>query len=316
MSVVKDLTEGLSRLSRGFDADKNLNPSLKKQLETLRNRGFVALDHLVGSDIIKRVQADMRNKFERDFDITFPCLAQSKIDETRDQDLVKRNFLATPETLNQRGLTFHRSDIKSYKQMLRDFQPSTLSLPMPSAKDYYDLWLDRAVIKLVSAYMGFVPELTEAYTRRNFPCNYRVMNHNWHRDTNHDSHLLKAFIFFTDCDVNTGAHHYIAGSAQDPRFRDKVYFTDDEINSTWPIGSEDHIVSTVPAGTIIIEDTRGLHKAGIPMKNYRDLGFAVFLPPNHFKKSPQFYEIEKTTYDTLSDEQQRFIPSANVKVSH
>lgn len=316
MRIVKDFTEGLSRLSRGFDANKDLDPGLHNQLETLRKRGFVVLDHLIGSDAIKRVQADITNKFERDFDVTFPCLSQSKIDETRDQDLIEKNFLATPETLNQRGLTFHRSDIKSYSQMLRDFQPSTLTIPMPSAKDYYDLWLDPTVLNLVSAYMGFAPELTEAYIRRNFPCTYRVMNHNWHRDTNHASHLLKAFIFFTDCDLNTGAHHYIAGSVQDSRFRNKVYFTDDEINSTWPIGSDDHIVSTVPAGTIIIEDTRGLHKAGIPKEAYRDLGFAVFLPPNHFKKSPSYYNIDQSTFDQLNDDQQRFIPSANIKVNH
>ena len=36
------------------------------------------------------------------------------------------------------------------------------------------------------------------------------------------------------------------------------------------------MVSNVKAGTIIIEDTRGLHKAGIPKRDYRDLGFAVF----------------------------------------
>ena len=31
----------------------------------------------------------------------------------------------------------------------------------------------------------------------------------------------------------------------------------------------------VPKGTIILEDTRGLHKAGIPKKGYPDLGFAL-----------------------------------------
>ena len=138
------------------------------------------------------------------------------------------------------------------------------------------------------------------------------MNFNWHRDTNHDKYLVKAFIFFTDCDIETGAHHYIAGSIDDPRFRDKVYFTDEEINATWPVGSDDHMISTVPAGTIIIEDTRGLHKAGIPERDYRDLGFAIFAPPNNFLKSKPYYKIEKYTYDQLSSEQRHFIPSPNI----
>ena len=160
----------------------------------------------------------------------------------------------------------------------------------------------------VSNYMGFYPHLTEAYIRRNFPCTYRVMNHNWHRDTNHDTHLLKAFIFFTDCDIDTGAHHYIAGSVNDVRFHDKPYYTDNEINSVWPTGSDDHMVSNVKAGTIIIEDTRGLHKAGIPKKAYRDLGFAVFLPPNMLRKTKPFYHIKKSAFDNLSQEQKLFIP--------
>ncbi|MCE2517065.1 MAG: hypothetical protein J4F41_04365 [Alphaproteobacteria bacterium] len=161
--------------------------------------------------------------------------------------------------------------------------------------------------------MGFVPNLTEAYIRRNFPSSFRVMNFNWHRDTNHDKYLVKAFIFFTDCDIDTGAHHYIAGSINDPRFRDKAYFSDDEINSAWPIGSDDHMISTVPAGTIIIEDTRGLHKAGIPKRGYRDLGFAIFTPPNSFVKSKPYFQIHHSTYKSLSKNQQAFITKQNLR---
>jgi len=316
MKIVKDITESLSRISRGFDPDQHLDSVLRPKLKYLYERGFVMLDHLVGSETIKRVQADINRKFEQDLDIVYPCLAQSRIDAKRDKDLIENNFLATPDVLKQRQLTFGRDDIESYDQMIRDFQPSTLTIPMPSSKTYYDLWLDPVVMNLVSAYMGFVPQLTEAYIRRNFPCTYKVMNHYWHRDTNHADHLLKAFVFFTDCDISTGAHHYIAGSVHDERFRDKVYFTDDEINSVWPIGSENHMISTVPAGTIIIEDTRGLHKAGSPQRAYRDLGFAVFLPPNNFRKSKSYYSIEDKTFNSLSYNQKRFISSANVKGSH
>ena len=80
--------------------------------------------------------------------------------------------------------------------MIKAFQPSTLTVPMPSETSYYDLWLDPLVMEIVSAYMGFTPQLTEVYVRRNFPSKFRVMNFNWHRDTNHPRHLLKAFIFF------------------------------------------------------------------------------------------------------------------------
>ena len=89
----------------------------------------------------------------------------------------------------------------------------------------------------------------------------------------------------------TGAHHYIAGSIEDPRFKDKTYYTDHEVHSVWPEGCDRHIVSTVPAGSIIIEDTRGLHKAGVPKRAFRDLGFAVFLPPNISNRGAKYYSI-------------------------
>jgi len=55
-----------------------------------------------------------------------------------------------------------------------------------------------------------------------------------------------------------------------------------------------------------------LHKAGIPKKAYRDLGFAVFLPPNMFRKTKPLYHIKKSAFDNLSQEQKLFIPSSNI----
>ena len=294
------------------ETSQTSDPTIIDLVSQLRNRGFVVLDHLVGSSNIKELKGKLDKKIEQEFDLNFPCLAQSKIDQNRDQDLIAKNFLANTDDLIKRGITFSRDDIQSYKQMIRLFQPSTLTVSMPSESAFYNLWLDTTVMEIVSNYMGFYPHLTEAYIRRNFPCTYPVMNHNWHRDTNHDTHLLKAFMFFTDCDIDTGAHHYIAGSVDDARFRNKPYYTDSEINSTWPIGSEDHMVSEVKAGTIIIEDTRGLHKAGIPKKAYRDLGFAVFLPPNILRKSMPLYNINRSALDHLTQEQKLFIPSSNI----
>jgi len=308
----KTFAEHLSRISRQVNHKDIENPKIDTYLQQLRKRGFVILDDLAGSLDFKNLKKKLDIKIEQDFDLEFPCLAQSKIDEEQDRDLINRNFLASKDELSNRGLTFSRDEIQSYRQMIDNFKPSTLTTPMPSENAFYNLWLNPTLMAIVSNYMGFYPHLTEAYIRRNFPCIFPVMNHNWHRDTNHETHLLKAFMFFTDCDINTGAHHYIAGSVNDSRFRDKIYYTDDEINSEWPTGSDNHMISTVKAGTIIIEDTRGLHKAGIPRKAYRDLGFAVFLPPNILRKSKPLYQIEKSTFDQLTREQKLFIPSSNI----
>jgi hypothetical protein len=308
--TVKSLGESLACISR--KTSQTYDPTIIDLVNQLRTRGFVVLDHLVGSSDIIEFKGKLDKKIEQEFDLKFPCLAQSKIDQNRDRDLIAKSFLTTTDELKKRGLTFSRDDIQSYNQMIDTFKPSTLTVPMPSESTFYNLWLDPIVVAIVSNYMGFYPQLTEAYIRRNFPCTYPVMNHNWHRDTNHDTHLLKAFMFFTDCDIDTGAHYYIAGSVNDARFREKPYYTDDEINSAWPTGSDDHMVSKVKAGTIIIEDTRGLHKAGIPKKDYRDLGFAVFLPPNIFRKPRPLYHIQQSEFDHLTKEQKLFIPSSNI----
>ena len=308
--TVKSIGERFTCLSRA--TSHTSDPTIIHLVNQLRTRGFVVLDHLVGSPGIEKLRGKLNKKIEQEFDLKFPCLAQSKIDQNRDRDLITKSFLTSTDQLSKRGLTFSRDDIQSYEQMIDIFQPSTLTVPMPSESMFYGLWLDTTVMEIVSNYMGFYPHLTEAYIRRNFPCTYPVMNHNWHRDTNHETHLLKAFMFFTDCDIDTGAHHYIAGSVNDERFRDKAYYTDDEINSAWPTDSDNHMVSEVKAGTIIIEDTRGLHKAGIPREAYRDLGFAVFLPPNIFRKSRPLYHIYKSAFDHLTQEQKLFIPSSNI----
>jgi hypothetical protein len=308
---IKAITEYISTIGRRKGDDLEFNS--QEKLNQLRKHGFVILDHLVGSSELARIKNLITQKIETDLDLEFPCLSQNKIDLERNQALIEKKFLATNKQLESLGLTFSRDDLQSYQQMLDEFKPATLTVPMPSDEDFFNLWLDPIVISIVSSYMGFVPHLNEAYTRRNFPSDFNVMNFNWHRDTNHEKYLLKAFFFFTDCNIKTGAHHYIAGSIHDPRFRDKVYYTDNEINVVWPIGSADHMISTVPAGTIIIEDTRGLHKAGIPSEAYRDLGFAIFTPPNIFRKSKSFYKITNSVYNALSSDQKRFIPPSNIK---
>jgi len=161
--------------------------------------------------------------------------------------------------------------------------------------------------------MGLRPYLIEAYLRRNFPAKYKVMNHFWHRDTNHPIFLLKAFIFLSDCKITTGPHEYISGSINDLRISGKTYYTEEEISNVYPKDSKNRILSIVKAGTIIIEDTRGLHKATIPQEGFRDLGFAVFFPLSFLpKKIKPYYNINTNDYQKLSNRQKSYIPSNNI----
>jgi hypothetical protein len=311
MAFVRTALEKLARVGRGADAS-HLTSEQSAQLAHLREHGYVMFSHLVGTARLKKLQDEYRKRLEDDLNFEFPTLAQSRIDPVRDADLIKSNFLATPQALAKRGLTFDRSDVTSYVQAVRDFEPSTLTTELPDTQDWFDLWLDPNVLAIAEAYFGFVPQLVEAYIRRNFPARFVVMNHAWHRDRNHETHLLKAFVFLSDCTVKTGPHHYIAGSVNDRRIDGKIYYSDEEIRAVYPESSGREIVSVVPAGTIILEDTRGLHKAGMPDEGFRDLGFSTFVPPIAFLNRGSLYKLSNKTFDQLSAAQRRYIPPANI----
>lgn len=310
-ALIHETLEKVARLGRGV-SETGLNGEQARQLTHLREHGYVTFTHLVGTDRLKQLQADYRKRVEQDLDFEFPTLAQSRIDANRDSDLIKSNFLATPQQLAARGLTFDKSQVQSYEQAVTEFAPSTLTTALPDNRDWFDLWLDPQVLPIVEAYFGFVPELVEAYIRRNFPARFVVMNHAWHRDRNHATHLLKAFVFLSDCTLKTGPHHFIAGSVKDRRIDGKTYYSDEEIHKVYPPESGREIISEVPAGTIILEDTRGLHKAGIPEEGYRDLGYSTFVPPIALVSRPALYKVSRSTYDALGLAQKLYIPSANI----
>lgn len=75
---------------------------------------------------------------------------------------------------------------------------------------------------------------------------------------------LKIFIYLTDVDSTSGPHYFVAGSHRSggipERLRSKGYvrLTDSEVETCYP--RESFIEFTGGRGTIIAEDTRGLHK--------------------------------------------------------
>lgn len=309
--MMRTLLETLGRAGRPGLTQNALSHDQLQKLFELQSNGYTIIDKFVGSDLIKELQADYTRRLTLEFEVELPCLSQSKIDPEHHADLIEKNFLATPKQLTGMGLTFDRSDFSSYDQIVSEFQPSTLTMKLPQDSRYLSLWLDKDITDIARAYMGFTPLLTEAYIRRNFPARFKVMNHAWHRDSNHPKFLLKAFFFFSDCTLKTGPHHYLSGSIKDRRLDGKNYYTDEEVAEAYVDSQDKHIISVVPAGTIILEDTRGLHKAGVPEKGYRDLGYAVFTPAMAFRPPPAFYKVQKNIYDELTLEQKTFIPKRN-----
>ena len=150
------------------------------------------------------------------------------------------NFMygSTPQ-LAEWGVTFDRTEAKSYEQVVRDFNPSTLTLYMLERSEAFrQTWLDPWLLDIVTQYMGIVPKLSEAYVRRNFPAPHRTMNHYWHRDLNTPLHLLKIFFFLSDCGEENGPHEFVRGSHENLGvLNGKRYFTDEEVDRAYPPGA-------------------------------------------------------------------------------
>lgn len=301
-----------------FDRLKSLSfikdNSIHNKVCFLRNNGYLILEDFLNGEHLKFARTKYQDAIELNHLFETPCLSQAKIDRNTHKHLIDNYFRYKPSQLVEYGVTFEKRDFSNYNECLDHFKPSTLKTYLTDIQDFYSLWLNETLLNIIEAYMGLRPYLVEAYLRRNFPAKYKVMNHFWHRDTNHPDFLVKAFIFLSDCKITNGPHEYVSGSILDRSLDGKPYYSDEEVDSLYPVGSPQRIKSIVKAGTVILEDTRGLHRATIPEEGFRDLGFAVFLPLSKFSKPLEpMYKISKETHSSLTSYQQSFIPKQNIQ---
>ena len=280
----------------------------RRMVDELRREGTLILQGYLPADTVRTLQRELQQELEA-LRFETPCLAQSRIDPQRHRALIDNYVYGSNEDFARQGVAFERAEARSLEQVVRDFHPSTLTVyPLETSETYRRVWLDPQLLTVVTHYLGLVPSLVEAYARRNFPARFWTMNHFWHRDLNDRHQLLKMFVFLTDCSVETGPHEYIRRSHRElGALNGKRYFTDAEIDALHPVGSPRREVSEVKAGTVILEDTRGLHRARMPDKGFRDLGYAVFFPLPA-GPTPALYRFPRDAAERLSTFQRAFIP--------
>ncbi len=309
MKFLKKISNRVKYFNRISNSESTLNENTRKIIEKLKVDGYVKLDGFLNPEQVQKFKQVINREIEDNLNFEFPCIAQTKIEEESHSDLINNYFLFSDLELEKRGITFSKSEIDKYPETIEKFKPSTLKLNLPNDSSFMDLWLNTSLLEIIEGYMQMKPYLMEAYLRRNFPAKYKVMNHFWHRDRNHEDFLLKIFFFFSDCSLENGPHEYIAGSIKDRRLDGKPYYSDSQVDSLYPEGSKERIVSVVRAGTVIIEDTRGLHRARVPNSGYRDLGYAVFLPvPFYQRIKERYFTYTEEQIDSLSEYQRSFLP--------
>jgi hypothetical protein len=278
-------------------------------VDTLREEGCAIMPGHLQPAVLKRLQDELEEALQG-LNFAMPTLAQARISVDQHRKLIDNFMYGTSQQLKSWGVTFERDEAHSYTQVLRDFNPSTLTAPMLALSETYrQVWLDPFILGVVSHYLGMLPSLTEAYVRRNFPAPHRTMNHYWHRDLN-SMHLVKMFVFISDCEVENGPHEFIRKThRRDDILNGKRYFSDAEVDTLYPEGSPDRAVSIVKAGTVVLEDTHGLHRARLPSVAHRDLGFAVYMPIRPFY-SHQNYAFPKASLEALTPFQRAFVPAS------
>jgi hypothetical protein len=293
-------------------------PSVSQEQREISNQiktdGYVILNQYLSEETLKEAQNHINKSLENG-EFEFPVFAQRNIDKQKHKDIINNHFLESDQELYEKGLAFSKSEFTTFEESVEKYKPSIFKIPYPAqSKTFSSIWLDEFLLGIISEYMGLAPKLLEAYIRRNYPSEYKRTNHYWHRDLNHPMHLLKVFIFFSDCSANNGPHEYIKGSHKNLTINGKRFFEEKDIDSVYSPEHPNRIKSIVKAGTVVIEDTRGVHRAIIPKEGYRDLGFAVFAPvPTYaIHKTPSYYQIDRSIYDELSIFQKKFVPKGNL----
>jgi hypothetical protein len=292
------------------NAELELNQTQLNWLKHLRSFGFVLLDSFLKESEIKYIQTQYKVELEEKLNFETPCLAQNRINPQIHKEEIDNKFTYFNDELLNRGIAFSNDEVTSYDNVLQQFRPSILKTYIPHDKFYFKTWLHPEILPVIEAYMGLRPHLMEAYIRRSFPSEYKVMNNYWHRDANNKKYLLKVFIFLSDCEIDNGPHEYIAGSLKDSNLTGYNYFSDEEVDSIFPPDSPSRIKGVAKAGSILIEDTRGLHRAVTPKKEFRDFGYAIFTPKRILSSNSNLphYTIDKNSYNLLSKVQKAYIP--------
>ncbi len=306
------------RLYAHLKSDINLNPQQQDYLRSLKKDGFCIIPNAIPPEQVESISKRIEERLSS-FDFELPCFGQNLVDQNNEvhRELIEKKFSGSPAQYKAKGVAFDLEHVqgKSYPEVLSDFKPSVVKqyIAQDSLEDF-NLWLNPFILQIVESYMGLRPYLREAYIRRNYPSQYMVMNHNWHRDRNEKDFILKAFFFFNDCNEENGPHEYVLGSHKLGGFYERPYFSEEEINNFCQANRLQTIKSIVKKGTVIIEDTKGLHRACLPKVGYRDLGFAVFSPLSFNKVGhSKYYKVNPSIVNALSSYQNSFIPKGSIQ---
>ena len=202
----------------------------------LREHGYKIFSAQLSAETVDRLM---------EFALTRPCLPRAK-----DADESSSINTAT---------TYPRS---APRAIVYDFSPALLV----NHPEVQKLMVDPSIVAVAQAYVGASPVLDEVnmwWTTNGSRKADSAAAQLYHFDMDR-IRWLKVFIYLTDVTDDHGPHSFVVGSHRTGAIPDALLkkgyarLTDTEINEAFGAGRTRSF--TGPKGTIILEDTRGLHK--------------------------------------------------------
>ncbi|EMS83166.1 hypothetical protein LEP1GSC074_1465 [Leptospira noguchii str. Hook] len=135
ISKTKNRIQFIGRYVR--KSDKTLSQIQQDRLAQLRKEGYVIIENGIEKSRLDALQSIFRNQIEVECKFETPCLAQTKIVESKHKPLIENYFKYSSSQMKEFGITFDQSDIKSYDQILKEFAPSNLKVFLPKDPNLY-----------------------------------------------------------------------------------------------------------------------------------------------------------------------------------
>lgn len=216
--------------------------TLSNYQEILKNNGYVILDNILTFDQV--------DSFVKDFKEIEGFYTSDKVIKSKKQSLNIQN----PES------------VKFYY----------LAQDIINNKLFQKILFDSSFINFAQSYLNSYPVIDNISAWWSFPTAKPDKNAAqwWHFDMERPK-WLKFFFFMTDCNFETGAHSFVKGSHKNNgikwNLRKKGYerIADEEVNNYYK--KEDIIQIEAKRGSLLIEDTRGLHKGSRLVRDHRFL---------------------------------------------
>jgi Phytanoyl-CoA dioxygenase (PhyH) len=192
-------------------------------------------------------------------------------------------FVAETEAALQSGEGLKVRPGKEFVARRYSFEGATITGDDP----WFRAVASRRMLDVANAYLRLWPKLSYVdlwYTAPQEVDEERVASQNWHYDFD-DKHLLKAFLYLTDVDAETGPFEYVPGSQPGGRYHDVRPWTpmgygrvsDEDVAKSVP--RDDIVTFTAPRGTLIFCNTSGLHRGGFATARPRVLATATYCSP-------------------------------------